>query len=116
MNLDGKGRPQRLTFEGNYNTSPAWSPDGRSIAYVGETNGKNQIFMVKFDGTNLRQLTSAGNNEGPSFSPDGYFIAFDSDREDTHGIYIMRADGGAQKRITAKYVNAVSPEWSPYLK
>ena len=116
MDSDGKGRPKRLTFEGNYNTSPSWSPDGRSIVYVGENNGKNQIFVVKFDGTELRQLTSAGNNEGPSFSPDGYFIAFDSDREGTHGIYIMRADGETQKRITPRAVNAVSPEWSPYLK
>lgn len=116
MDSDGKGRPKRLTFEGNYNTSPSWSPDGRSIVYVGENNGKNQIFVVKSDGTELRQLTSAGNNEGPSFSPDGYFIAFDSDREGTHGIYIMRADGETQKRITPRAVNAVSPEWSPYLK
>ncbi|GBE03705.1 MAG TPA: hypothetical protein ENH45_01465 [Nitrospirae bacterium] len=116
MNSDGKGRPKRLTFEGNYNTSPAWSPDGRSIAYVGRINGKNQIFVVKFDGTDLRQLTNVGNNEGPSFSPDEYFIAFDSDREGIRGIYIMRADGGAQQRITPKYLNAVAPEWSPYLK
>jgi TolB protein len=116
MNASGKGRPKRATYEGNYNTSPAWSPDGRSIAYVGRTNGKNQIFVVKFDGTDLRQLTNVGNNEEPSFSPDGYFIAFDSDREGTRGIYIMRADGEGQKRITPRYVNAVSPEWSPYLK
>ena len=116
MDLAVKGRPKRLTFDGNYNTSPAWSPDGRAIAYVGRVNGKNQIYVVKFDGTDLRQLTYAGNNEGPSFSPDGYFIAFDSDREGMRGIFIMRADGGAQKRITPKYVNAVSPEWSPYLK
>lgn len=116
INSNGKGRPKRLTFEGNYNTSPAWSPDGRSIAYVGRINGKNQVFVVQFDGTDLRQLTNVGNNEGPSFSPDGYFVAFDSDREGMRGIYIMRADGGAQKRITPRYVNAVSPEWSPYLK
>ncbi len=116
MNASGKGRPKRVTFEGNYNTSPAWSPDGRSITYVGRTNGKNQIFVVKFDGTDLRQLTNVGSNEGPSFSPDGYFIAFDSDREGARGIYIMRADGEGQKRITPRYVNAVSPEWSPYLK
>ena len=116
IDSNGEKMPKRLTFEGNYNTAPVWSPDGRSIAYVGRTNGKNQIFVVKFDRTDLRQLTNAGNNEGPSFSPDGYFVAFDSDREGMRGIYIMRADGGAQQRITPKYLNAVAPEWSPYLK
>jgi len=116
MNSDGTGRPKRLTFDGNYNTSPAWSPNGKFIVYVGRTNGKNQIFVVKFDGKDLRQLTNVGNNEGPSFSPDGYFVAFDSDREGKRGIYIMRADGGEKKRITPRNVNAVSPEWSPYLR
>ena len=116
MNSDGSGRPQRITFEGNYNTSPAWSPDGRSITFAGRSNGKNQIFVVKSDGKDLRQLTNSGNNEGPSFSPDGYFIAFDSDRDGMRGIYVMRANGEAQKRITPKSVNAVSPRWSPYFK
>jgi TolB protein len=107
---------RRLTFEGSYNTSPAWSPDGKWIAYVGRTDGKNQIFMVKSDGTNLRQITFTGNNESPSFSPDGMFIAFDSDRDGGRGIYIMRLNGEMQRRITPKNINAMSPEWSPYLK
>jgi TolB protein len=92
MSSEGR-RTNRLTFEGSYNTSPAWSPDGKWISYVGRTNGKNQIFMLKSDGTDLRQLTFEGNNEGPSFSPDGLFLAYDSDSEGKRGIYITRGNG-----------------------
>ena len=113
--MDSKGRGvKRLTFEGSYNTSPSWSADGKRIAYVGRKNGKNQIFVVKFDGKDLRQLTFEGNNESPSFSPDGVFIAFDSDRDGSRGVYIMRKNGEGQKRITPKYLKAMSPRWSPY--
>jgi Tol biopolymer transport system component len=74
MDASGSGI-RRITFEGSYNTSPTWSPDGKWIAYTGMKGGKNQIFMVKSDGTELRQLTLNGNNESPSFSPDGLFLA-----------------------------------------
>jgi TolB protein len=83
---------------------------------VGRKNGKNQIFVVNSDGKDLRQLTFEGNNEGPSFSPDGFFIAFDSDRVGSRGIYMMRINGEGQKRITPKYLKAMSPKWSPYFK
>ncbi len=115
MDIKGRGI-KRLTFEGSYNTSPSWSADGKRIAYVGRKNGKNQIFVLKSDGKDLRQLTFEGNNEGPSISPDGFFIAFDSDRDGKRGIYVMRINGEGQKRITKKYLKAMSPKWSPYLK
>ena len=72
--------------------------------------------MLNFDDKELKQLTNRGNNENPVFSPDGFFIAFDSDRDGRNGIYIMRADGRGQKRLTPAYLNATSPEWSPYLR
>ncbi len=115
--MDKKGRRvKRLTFEGSYNTSPSWSANGKRISYVGRINGKNQIFVVKSDGKDLRQLTFDGNNESPSFSPDGFFIAFDSDRDGARGIYVMRTNGEGQKRITPKYIKAMSPKWSPYFR
>jgi len=113
--MDAKGNEvKRLTFEGTYNTSPAWSPDGKWIAYVGRSNGKNQLFMVKSDGTDMRQLSYSGNNENPSFSPDGLFLTFDSDRDGNHGIYIMGLQTEGLKRMTPKQVNATSPKWSPF--
>jgi TolB protein len=111
MRSDGS-EIKRVTFEGAYNTSPCWSPTGDRIAFSGR-RGKNQIFIVKPDGTELTQLTQAGNNEDPSFSPDGRYITFTSDRDRTKSIYIMRANGESQRRITPKDLRAFGPRWSP---
>ncbi len=115
MDADGEG-VKRLTFQGSYNTSPAWSPDGKWIAYVGRKNGKNQIFMIQSDSADMRQLTFEGNNEGPTFSPDGMFIAFDSDREGNKGIYVMNLHNERMKRITPRNMKAMNPKWSPYFE
>jgi TolB protein len=103
----------RITFEGKYNTSPTWSPKGDLIAYSGRYEGKNQIFTIRPDGTDLRLLTTKGNNEEPSFSPDGRFLAFTSDRDGTKAVYIMRINGEGQIRITPQSVKAFGPRWSP---
>jgi TolB protein len=76
-------------------------------------NGKNQIVIMKLDGTGVVQLTDRGSNEEPSFSPDGRYIAFTSDRDGSKGIYLMRSNGEDQKRITPKGLKATSPGWSP---
>jgi TolB protein len=111
MRSDGS-EVRRVTYEGTYNTSPCWSPTGDRIAFSGR-RGKNQIFIVKPDGSELIQLTETGNNEDPSFSPDGRYITFTSDRDRTKSIYIMRANGESQRRITPRDLKAFGPRWSP---
>jgi len=111
MQADGSDI-RRVTFEGSYNTSPGWSPSGDRIVFSCR-RGKNQICMVKPDGSALIQLTENGNNEDPSFSPDGRYITFSSDREGTKGIYIMRANGEAQKKISPQGMRSYGPKWSP---
>lgn len=103
---------RRLTFEGSYNTSPSWSPKGDRIVFVGR-RGKNQIFTIKPDRTELTQLTFSGNNEDPSFSPDGRYITFSSDRDGIKAVYIMRTNGESQRRITPKGFRSFGPNWSP---
>ncbi len=103
---------RRVTFEGSYNTSPSWAPKGDRIVFSCR-RGKNQVCIVKPDGSELVQLTEQGNNEDPSFSPDGRYITFTSDRDRTKGIYIMRANGEAQKRISPKGLRSAGPRWSP---
>jgi TolB protein len=103
---------RRVTFDGTYNTSPSWSPSGDRIVYSCRV-GKNQICIVKPDGSGLVQLTDHGNNEDPSFSPDGRHVTFSSDRDGAKGIYIMRANGEAQKKISPKGLRSYGPRWSP---
>lgn len=111
--MDG-GTEQRLTFEGKYNTSPAWSSLDR-IAFSGMTNGRIDIYTIRPDGTDLRNLTGGhGNNEDPSWSPDGRYLAFSSNREGGYHLYVMTASGHNPRRITFGNGEQTSPSWSPF--
>jgi TolB protein len=76
---DGSMR-SRLTSPTMSASVPAWSPDGKKIAFAGgATLGKDQIFVMNQDGSGVRQLTNDPNWEScghPSWSPDGQRIAF----------------------------------------
>jgi TolB protein len=118
---DGSGQ-QRLTSYENVptptlsmgNDSPAWSPDGRQIAFVSEQlDGPSQVQVMQADGTQVRRLTDfPGRKLGPIWSPDGEWIAFGTDAADAD-IWIMRADGTALRNLTASPTIETDPAWSP---
>jgi eukaryotic-like serine/threonine-protein kinase len=70
----------RLTFEGNFNVNPAWTPDGKRIAFTSNKEGPQSIFWQLADGSGgLERLTTGeyNNNHVPmSWSPDGQLLAF----------------------------------------
>ena len=113
MDLDS-GATRRLTYEGKYNTSPAWSaPRGDRIAYVRMEDNRFDIFSIAPDGSDIQQLTyNQRDNEHPSWSADGRMIAFASNREGGTAIYVMTANGGHVKRITRMRGKQTSPSWS----
>ena len=64
----GTGETRQITFGEGSNESPAWSPNGRHLAFMSTRAGRSQIFTVDRDGKNLRQLTRDGNNTTPAWS------------------------------------------------
>jgi TolB protein len=62
------GQVRQLTFGEGTNESPAFSPNGRHLAFMSTRSGKSQIFTMAKDGKNVRQITKAGNNEKPDWS------------------------------------------------
>ncbi len=103
-------RPPRVWKDG----SPAWSPDGRRIAFYSERDGNPDIYVMSADGSGVRRLTSTKADEGyPSWSPDGKTITFDSDRDGNFEIYAMDADGSNPRRLTNHPARDVSASWSP---
>lgn len=100
IDSDGKNQRRLLDFKLQ---NPAWSPDGRWIAFV-----KNaQIYKMPFDGekfdtSKMVQLTNQGRNFFPAWSPDGGKIAFDSNEESLKGlhfVWMMDRDGNNKKRL-----------------
>ena len=73
-----RGTIARLTFEGNVNLAPLWTPDGKRIAFNSNKEGRFNIFWQLADGSGgLERLTSSENLQAPmSWSPDGRLLAF----------------------------------------
>jgi TolB protein len=62
------GVTRQITFGEGTNESPAWSPNGRHMAFTSTRAGRTQVFTVDRDGRNLRQITRDGNNSTPNWS------------------------------------------------
>jgi len=94
MNADGT-QVRQLTDNDNFDGFPAWSPDGKRIAFSSDRDGDFEIFVMDADGSEVRQLNdNDGWDDGfPAWSPDGKRIAFSSDRDGDFEIFVMKADG-----------------------
>lgn len=97
--------------------APAWSPDGKRLAYVGFRRGRfGDIFVINADGRNERRLTTTKVHEDmPRWSPDGRRIAFV--RELAHDrvvhLFVMNADGSGQTQLTSGEGSDLAPSWAP---
>jgi Tol biopolymer transport system component len=102
MNADGSGS-RRLTHNRAFDGQPAWSPDGRKIAFQSTKTirGNKEIYVMNADGSGKRNLTRNPAMDGrPSWSPDGRRIAFVSNRDGRLEAHVMNADGSGQRSLT----------------
>ncbi len=59
----------QLTRDAGRNERPSWAPDGRHIVFESTRGGTRQVWSMLADGTEVRQLTTNGDNESPNWSP-----------------------------------------------
>ena len=65
----GGGSAQRVTFSGPYNISPALSPDGKWLAYIGQVDGGYRVHLMDLGSGAVKVLTDTRDDESPSFAP-----------------------------------------------
>jgi TolB protein len=114
----GGGDRVPLTQQNAFYGTPAYSPDGKRIAFTSDKDepGNFDVYVMPADGGAATRLTnSAGDDGAPAWSPDGTHIAFESDRDGLGApeIYVMGADGSSPLRLTANGLEERGPAWSP---
>jgi TolB protein len=107
------GTPHRITQK-----SPSywhgWSPDGKTLAFVGQRNGDFDIYTIPAVGGEETRLTTAkGLDDGPEYSPDGKYIYFNSERTGHMQIWRMKPDGSNQEQVFSDDLNNWFPHISP---
>lgn len=114
MVADADGwNPQTVVRSNEPLLSPAWSPDGRKLAYVSFERGNSAIFIQDI-ATGARELVASfrGINGAPSFPPDGRRLALTLSRSGNPEIYVMDLGSKALTRITNQIGIDTEPTWS----
>lgn len=103
--------------------SVQFSPDGTKLLFDRGTDAGFDIFVMDLDGSDLKRLTSTGNDYDPAWSPDGTQIVFtreDDSKADantvvTSDIFVMNTDGSAVQRLTETQPGStdLNPVWAP---
>ena len=117
-----RANPQRVLSSNASAEAPAYSPDGRLIAFAADLDEiaatRSRIYLMRADGSGVRQLTAGAQRDAhPSFSPDGRSVVFD---RTTTGfdhyahIFVVGVDGGGLRQLThGAEVRDTDPTFAP---
>ncbi len=113
--------PHSLTIQKLFMTrqvgSTTWSPDGKSIAFVSNMSGRNNLWVVPAEGGFPTQLTVSDQRQtAPAWSPDGKWIAYQSDYDgdEQWDIFLVSPKTGKVVNLTqTREIAETSPAWSP---
>jgi TolB protein len=107
---------QRLTRDPSNDLCPAYSPDGRQIAFCSDRTGAFEIWAMNQDGTDQHAVTNLGGYAVfPDFSPSGHRIAFSGAQgtDPNDEIYTVTTRGGDLEQLTSTSGNSDYPAYSP---
>lgn len=107
-------KPERVTFEGNYNARPTLSPNGKLLAMVHQDPTGFHIAVLDLEQRSLQVLTDGRQDESPSFAPNGAMIIYATGLGNQGVLAATSVDGRVQQRLAVQEGDVREPAWSPY--
>lgn len=108
------GNLKQLTRSSGIDTNPAWSPDGKQIAFTSSRGGSPQIYVMNADGSDLRRITFEGEyNDGAAWEPGGGRIAHSTRRGREFDLAITDIVTLESKDLKRAVGSHESPSYSP---
>lgn len=110
---DADGAREQLIFSSREPIiSPAWSPDGKTVAYVSFESGQSEIYFQDLaTGQRKLVLNLPYTTSAPAFSPDGKKLAFVYTKLGNPDIYVLDLQSGKIKALTSHYAIDTEPQW-----
>lgn len=106
--------PQTIATSTEPLMSPAWSPDGRKMAYVSFERKSAAIYIQTLaTGQRERVAEFPGINGAPAWSPDGTRLALTLSKDGSPDIYVLNLNSRAVTKLTQSYAIDTEPTWSP---
>jgi Tol biopolymer transport system component len=115
----GKGCVQHGSSAGGIcRNAPAWSADGKLIAFTCESLPKGErVCVIGADGSAVRELSQTPatgvSDEWPQWSPDGAQIVVQRVLGHKRALFVTKSDGSKPRRLTAWALRGGEPDWSP---
>jgi TolB protein len=123
--LDSSAKPQRLTFNGNYNARAQYLPDGKSLVIMHRSRGSSifNIAKLNLDNGKMTFLTSDISSQAPSVAPNGDMVLYSTVYGGQQVLSEVSINGEIKIRLPLKSTDAEQgtkvevkdPAWSPFL-
>lgn len=105
---------QQLTNDGTADVRPAWSRDGKQIAFQSNRGKLYQVYVMDADGANEHRVSAEGvDDRHPAWNPAGTSLAVDSGSESVREIWTIDLASGSRAQVTGLGSIATFPSWSP---
>jgi Tol biopolymer transport system component len=107
LRLYRDGVESKVLVESGAAAAPAWSPDGKRIAFVWDRDGSMAVWTVDVATGEVAQVSRGPDDSEPAWSPDGTEVVFSRDCD----LFVQAVNGGEARQITDTRRCEISPTW-----
>lgn len=105
--------PQMIISDNEVITTPAWSPNGKNIAFTSYRNGFGDLYLYSFENASAGRIVAGGLNSSPAWTPNSRYIAFTRSVGGNSDIYKFDTASEGVQRLTARGSIETSASFSP---